>query len=71
MSHRMMCHVPMMDNEDGRMLETGLIRGNSAPYLPQQDGRTTGAEGRFLALAAAYVGTMIVQNHEKGARGKA
>jgi len=29
MSHRKMCGVPLMDNPDGRVLETGLIRGNS------------------------------------------
>jgi hypothetical protein len=29
MSHRKMCGVPMIDNADGRVLETGLIRGNS------------------------------------------
>jgi hypothetical protein len=29
MSHRKMCGVPLMDNADGQVLETGLIRGNS------------------------------------------
>lgn len=61
----------MMDNADGRMLETGLIKGNFAPYLPRQDGSATGAEGRFLALAAAHIGTMMARNQEQGARGKA
>jgi len=71
MSHYMMCRVPKMDNASGRMLETGPIEGNSAPFLPRQDGRTTVAEGRFLAHAAVHRGTMMAQQQEQGARGKA
>jgi hypothetical protein len=55
MSHRMMCGVPKMDNADGRMLETGLIRGNSAPPCRNA---ANGAEGRVLVIAAAARGAL-------------
>jgi hypothetical protein len=49
MSHRMMCGVPKMDNANHRMLETGLIRGNSAPPCRIA---ANGAEGRVFVIAA-------------------
>src|SRR5262249_59990483 len=43
--------VPMMDNADGRMLETGLNRGNSCACLPKLwQGYASRAAGRSLWL---------------------
>jgi hypothetical protein len=45
--------VPMMDNADGRMLETGLNRGNSCACLPKLwHGSASSAAGRSFSLAA-------------------
>lgn len=72
MSHRKICGVPMMDNEDGQMLETGLIRGNSALSCRAHDGKRSGAEGRFRVFAAARGGTHHGREaQDQGARGKA
>ena len=67
MSHRMMYGVPKMDNADGRMLETGLTRGKSAPC------RLTayGAEGGVLVTAAGRGTTRGPLAQQQGARGKA
>ena len=43
----------LVDNADGRMLETGLIRGNSAPACRPLDGDASCAEGRFLECGRA------------------
>jgi hypothetical protein len=56
MSHRKMWGVPMMDNADGQMLQTGLNRGNSALSCRVHDGKRSGAESRFLVFAAARGG---------------
>jgi hypothetical protein len=49
--------VPMMDNTDGRMLETFLNRGNSCPCLPKLwQGYASSAAGRSLSLAAGADG---------------
>jgi len=43
----------MMDNAEGRMLETGLNRGNSCACLPKLWQRSaSSAAGRSLSLAA-------------------
>jgi hypothetical protein len=54
MSHCKMYGVPMMDNADGRMLETGQIRGNSAPTCRDRFGDASGAEGCLLKPAARH-----------------
>ena len=68
MSHRTMAGMPMMDNEDGRMLDTGLNRGNSAPSGRDQSGDTNGVEGRFLVLAAAQGGIVAETREQEGRR---
>jgi len=71
MSHRKICGVPAMDNEDGRMLENGLIRGNSAPLGRISRRQAENAEGRFLACGRPRWDTMVDEAKTQGARGKA
>ena len=61
----------MMDNSDGRMLETGLKRDNFAPVCRDREGNNSSAQGLFLVLARPPGATHGPLTETEGERGKA